>query len=195
MNNISLDGYPYLKISSEYKKFNKNVIKKNDVLQIKYDGVFYTVMVSDVTDDTIYLYNPYGDERRNYHTISIDSIGNCTEIITNLVTKPETFNCVETDYRIVVNEKWFTPDQLYLVHITYPEAKGKWVTRIGSFDFAYSNKEIMCFKNKSTMESFEIDLDTIHSIQINPVEYFQMPEDIPKQSLSDILNITIQAER
>lgn len=195
MNNLSLDGYPYLKISLEYKKFNKNIIKKNDVLQIKYDGVFYTVMVSDITDDTVYLYNPYGYEHNPLRKIFIEDINNSTKIITNLITKPETFNYIETDYRIIVDKKWFTSDQLYLVHVTYPEAKDKWITRIGSFDFTYSDEEIMTFTNKSTMESFEIDLSTLHSIQINPIEYFQMPEDIPKRSLLNILNETIQTER
>ena len=186
----SPEQYPFLSIYRIVDKFDKNVINKDDVLQIRYKNKLYKVFVSSVTDDTIYLYNNYGEDYC-YHTIKIvDIINHGVEIVTNLLTEPLTSTCLKTKYCWQVKKEWFNSTQFYLVHIAYLNTQGdcRWVTELGKFNFERSKEEILTFTNITTGTFFKVDLTKVYDIAINPVEYFQMPPSLDTVGLQTVLH-------
>ena len=190
INPANYTNYPFLSIHKTVGSFDKNVINKDDVLQVRHKNKLYKVFVSSVTDDTIYLYNNYGEDYC-YHTITTeDMIINNVEIVTNLLTGPLKSTCLKTKYRWHVNKDWFNSTQFYLVHMAYLNVRGdcRWVTELGKFDFEHSKEEILIFKNTTTGQSFEVDLTKVYDIAIQPVEYFQMPPSLDTGGLQTVLN-------
>jgi len=190
INPANYTNYPFLSVQKTLGYFDKNVIKKDDVLQVRHKNKLYKVFVSSVTDDTIYLYNNYGEDYC-YHTIRIiDIINHEVEIVTNLLTGPLKSASIKTKYCWQVKKEWFNNTQFYLVHMAYLNTQGdcRWVTELGKFNFERSKEEILVFTNITTGQSFEIDLTKIYDIAISPVEYFQMPPSLDTGGLQTVLN-------
>ena len=191
INPANYTNYPFLSVQKTLGYFDENVVKKDDVLQIKYKNNLYTVFVARVTNYEIYLYNTYGDDDCMFGTITVDDIVyQNVEILTNLLTGVALSNCLKNKYCWHVNKDWFNNTQFYLVHIAYRNMQGdcRWVTELGKFDFEHGKEEILVFKNTTTGQSFEIDLTKIYDIAIKPVEYFQMPPSLDTGGLQTILH-------
>lgn len=191
INSANYTDYPFLSIQKASGYFDEGMIKKDDVLQIRYKNNLYTVFVAKVTDCDIYLYNTYGDDNCMFGTITVDDvICRNVEILTNLLTWAILSNCVKNKYCWHVNKDWFNDTQFYLVHTAYPDEQGnyRWVTELGKFDFEHSKEEILVFKNTTTGQSFEVNLSKIYDIAIKPVEYFQMPPSLDTGGLQTILH-------
>lgn len=190
INPANYTNYPFLSVQKILSYFDKNVINKDDVLQVRYKNKLYKVFVSSVTDDTIYLYNNYGEDYC-YHTIrTVDIINNNVEIVMNLLTGPLKSTCLKTKYCWHVNKGWFNNTQFYLVHMAYLNVQGncRWLTELGKFDFERSKEKILVFENTTTGQSFEVDLTKIYDIAIKPVEYFQMPSSEDTGGLQTVLH-------
>lgn len=191
VNPANYTNYPFLSIQKASGYFDEGMIKKDDVLQIRYKNNLYTVFVAKVTDCDIYLYNTYGDDNCMFGTISVDDvICRNVEILTNLLTWAILSDCVKNKYCWHVNKDWFNDTQFYLVHIAYLNGQGdcRWVTELGKFDFENSKEEILVFKNTTTGQSFEVDLTKIYDIAIKPIEYFQMPPSLDTGGLQTVLH-------
>ena len=191
VNPANFTNYPFLSIHKVSNScFDNNVIKKDDVLCVLYKNKVYKAFVSAVTSSIIYLYNTYGEDEL-YGSITIDDIisGN-VKLTSNLLTGATIFTCLKNEYCWHVNKDWFNNTQFYLVHTAYLNMSGdcKWVTEFGKFDFEYSTDDILVFKNPTTNQSFQVDVNTVYDMCIKPVEYFQMPPSLDTGGLRTVLH-------
>lgn len=190
INPANYTNYPFLSIHRTIGNFDKSVINKDDVLQVKHRNKLYKVFVSSVTDDTIYLYNNYGEDYC-YNTITAeDIISHEVEIVTNLLTGPLKSACLKTKYCWQVKKEWFNSHPLYLVYIAYLNisGNGRWVAELGEFDFERSTDSCMIFINTYLDRQFQIDLNKVYDIAVYPVEYFQMPPSDDTGGLRTVLH-------